>query len=443
MRKGISQTILLTLGIVIVCGFYLRNESIWGTKVIHPLRADAGEYFMYAYNLRHKHIYSKEVGNPKDIKSPVTPDAVRSPGYPLFLSLFVDGFPNEKMINKILVSQMIISTLTLFVAFFFFQSFLPMFWAGMASFFVSLSPHLIVANSYILTETLFCFLIVVVGLLVTLFVSNPSFMSASIIGVTMGLASLVRPSLQYFPVAMALFLIFHYGKRKGTYFIVVMLLGFTLTFSPWIIRNIVTLNKTGDKRLTINFLHHGMYPNFTFDEVPESYGFPYRYDSRTAEISKDTASVLKEIARRFWLEPLKHIKWFILKKPIAFWSWNIVQGRGDAFVYPVSKSPYFSNKFFQWTHLLMNALHWPIVLLCMFGSLMAWAPLSTFNLPEKSIFVARFASILLIYFTLIHMIGAPFPRYSVPLRPFLYGMALFTPYLLITLIKKYRNEKRI
>ncbi len=201
----------------------------------------------------------------------------------------------------------------------------------------------------------------------------------------------------------------------------------------------VTLNVTSDKGLMIAFLHHGMYPNFTFDEVKESYGYPYRYDPRSEEIRKDIASVLKEIARRFHQETSKHIKWFLLGKPAAFWSWNIVQGLGDAFIYPVSQSPYFSNKYFRWTHMLMYSVHWPLVMLSMFGCLTVWFPLSMIGLPEESIFVARFASLLLIYFTLMHMVGVPFPRYSVPLRPYLYGIALFTPHILITSITNYRK----
>ncbi len=70
--------ISLPLILILVSGFYLRYESVLKTEVIKPLRADAGQYFMYAYNLRHKHIYSQQVGNPEDTESPVKPDAVRS-----------------------------------------------------------------------------------------------------------------------------------------------------------------------------------------------------------------------------------------------------------------------------------------------------------------------------------------------------------------------------
>jgi hypothetical protein len=35
-------------------------------------------------------------------------------------------------------------------------------------------------------------------------------------------------------------------------------------------------------------------------------------------------------------------------------------------------------------------------------------------------------SLLVLYFLVMHTIGAPYPRYSVPIRPILYGMSLIT-----------------
>jgi 4-amino-4-deoxy-L-arabinose transferase-like glycosyltransferase len=343
------------------------------------------------------------------------------------------------MIRKISVSQAVISALTLVVAFLFFRSFLSFFWGVLASFLVAISPHLIIANSFVLTEALFCFLIVLFGWLISIFAKRPSFYLGMIIGVIMGIASLVRPSLQYFFIPMAFLLIFHYGWKKGARFSFVVILGFALVFGPWIVRNMITLGIATDKTLMINFLHHGMYPNFTFDNLEKSYGLPYSYDPRSKEISKDLPSVLQEIARRFDQEPLKHIKWFLLGKPIAFWSWDIVNGTGDIFPYPAIKSPYFNKAYFQWTHMFMYVVHLPLVVLCMFGCIIIWFPHSMISLPEKSIFVLRFTSLLLIYYTLMHMVGAPFPRYSIPLRPFLYGMAMFTPYLLVTAVRKCRE----
>jgi hypothetical protein len=44
---------------------------------------------------------------------------------------------------------------------------------------------------------------------------------------------------------------------------------------------------------------------------------------------------------------------------------------------------------------------------------------------------------LLLYFTLIHMVGAPFPRYSFPLRPLFYGLALFPVQVLQASLRKF------
>ena len=130
----------------------------------------------------------------------------------------------------------------------------------------------------------------------------------------------------------------------------------------------------------------------------------------------------------------------MIKKTVAFWSWDMVNGWGDIFTYKVLKSPYKNRILFQWTHMLMHTVHWPLVVLCMFGCLLVWFPRLIFGLAEESAFAARFTSLLLIYYTLLHMVGAPFPRYSVPLRPFIYGAALLTPHLIASAVRKYREK---
>ena len=288
-----------------------------------------------------------------------------------------------------------------------------------------------------LTETLFCLLLVISGWLLSVFFSRPSLGLAAAGGLVLGAATLVKPGLQYFPLVLGAIFIFRYGQRKGFYFFGVLLIGFALILSPWVIRNLKTFHYISDDTLKINFLHHGMYPEFKYQGLQKTYGFPYLYDPRSEEISKNTESVLKEIARRFRHEPTQHLKWYLIRKPSVFWSWNMIQGRGDVFVYSINKTPYRSNTFFIWTHRLLYWLHWPLVLLCAVGSLIVWLPGLKKMYPENSIYVARFISALLLYFTAIHLIGAPYPRYSVPLRPFLYGMAVFCLHIFYTAVNRW------
>ena len=431
------------LGLTIVIGFCLRVESLDETRVIKPLRADARDYFMYAYNLRHRDTYSRQVASLSDSEYRLSPDAVRSPGYPLFLTIFVDGPPSSRMIGNIMLTQVLLSTLMLVVAFFLFRRFLSNYFAVAAVFFTALSPHLIVANSYILTETLFCFLLVILLWLLSCLAKKPSAWKAIMIGLVMGLASLVRPSLQYFPIIAAILLVFTYGRRKGLQLAIIVLVCFAVVLSPWIIRNLITLGVVSDKTLKINFIHHGMYPDFKYDNLQHTYGFPYRYDPRSKEITRNTASVLKEIANRFRREPAKHLNWYIIRKPYFFWSWEIIQGQGDVFIYPVSRTPYVSKSYFRWTHQFMYYIQWVMVLLGGLGCLLVWTPAVQRQYPETSVCILRFVSALLLYFTALHMIGAPFPRYSVPLRPFLYSMAVFTFSLILKNININMRTNRI
>jgi hypothetical protein len=83
---------------------------------------------------------------------------------------------------------------------------------------------------------------------------------------------------------------------------------------------------------------------------------------------------------------------------------------------------------------LMRSLHPPLVILCAAGCLMVWLPWLKTRYPLKSLYVARSVSALLLYFTAIHMVGAPFPRYAIPLRPLFYGMAVFSFHMFYTLV---------
>jgi len=392
---------------------------------MRSIQSDASDYFNYAYNLRYNRTYSRSIGQRMDPSYKIVPDGVRSPGYPLFLALLIDESPPGKLIKRIQLYQMLISFLTLILAFFFYRCYLPPLLGALAAMLVAFSPHLIMFNSYILSETLFCFILVSMALLICRFINHPSSRFSIILGTIMGIGSLVRSSLQFFPLVMAMFLLIHFGRKTGLKLALSMLLGFILVLSPWLIRNVVTLGKISDKSLMISFLHHGMYPDFEYKQNPDSYRRPYKYDPKSKTINASLSSVLKEIKNRFRTDPLRHLNWFFVKKPINFWSWDMIQGHGDFYVYNVSQTPYSKNIIFQWTQKMMKFFHGPLVIAGLLGSILALLLSRPAGLGKNSLNLARVTAALILYYTILHMIGAPFPRYSVPLRPFQYGMALF------------------
>jgi len=417
----------------------MRIVNIQETIVIRPIRADVKDYYFYAFNLRHNHSYSRQIPLSEKLSGKIRPDALRTPGYPIFLLPFVSSFPSHHIIRMVTFFQAVISTLAILIAFIGFRRMMPERYCIAVCGLMALSPHLIIANVYLLTETVFGFIVILLVWNITKFFRAPSMMHLFVAGIVMGIGILIRSSIQFFPFFLIPFWVLHYGKLKGLRFFAITVFGIALILTPWYVRNIINLGIITDDTLKISWVQHGMYPNFMYKNMPESYGYPYKYDPKTKEITRSPETILREIYRCFKDEPVAHIKWFFYQKIIAFWSWDNVQGQGDAFFYSVGSFPYFYRPAFIATHTFMYFLHWPLIILCYMGCFLIWFPSSNIGIPDDSIKTARFVSYLLLYYTLIHMIGAPWPRYSVPLRPFAYGMAVFYMYFSFQLYKKHRS----
>jgi len=90
----------------------------------------------------------------------------------------------------------------------------------------------------------------------------------------------------------------------------------------------------------------------------------------------------------------------------------------------------------------MFAIHWPLILFGGLASLVALFSTLDKTFSQRSLFVARFLSLVLVSYTLIHMIGAPIQRYAFPLRPYLYGMAVFLAYFLWQTFQAKRRSSK-
>jgi len=77
---------LIWLVVLTSVGAFLRLTAVEQTNVDRPLRADALEYYLTAYNLRHGGIYSRSPGVLVNPPAKVVPDAYRPPGVPLLIA---------------------------------------------------------------------------------------------------------------------------------------------------------------------------------------------------------------------------------------------------------------------------------------------------------------------------------------------------------------------
>jgi len=150
------RIIMFILAAIVIIGLEFRLHSVISTVVDHPIRADAKDYLAYAYNIRYLYTYSRNLSSNTDTLSP---DALRSLGYPLFVSLFLDKRVSYKAVFHVLVTQALLSTLVILLTYAVFFTILGAPIALLAALLTAFSPHLITVNVYLLSETWFCFLL--------------------------------------------------------------------------------------------------------------------------------------------------------------------------------------------------------------------------------------------------------------------------------------------
>jgi 4-amino-4-deoxy-L-arabinose transferase-like glycosyltransferase len=405
------------LAVILLLGLQMRLQVAVQTEVDTPVRADAYDYFAYAYNLRHFFTYSRGSG-----ENPV-PDAGRPPAYPVFLALFLDKkIAVTDFLERVYLAQALLSCLSILLVYLIFQMIAGRVAGLFTAALTALSPHLINMNMYLLSETLFTFLLLLCLWVLARGLTQQHARWLFIAGVLLAAAVLTRAWLQYFVFLGALFLFLVMPRRMA----LSLLLGFSVLFALWIVRNSVSLDQAGTSQVATS-LYHGSFPGFMYQNRPETFGFPYAADPRAEIITQSVGTALTEIYRHFQEDFWTYFHWYAWGKAEILLSWNIVAGMGDVFVYPVIYSPYQNIAHLQFSHSLMRAAHTPLMLLALAGLVLAWLPgLQKLRFTLLQVIFIRLLALLIMYFIAVHIILAPFPRYAIPMRPLMYGFALFS-----------------
>ena len=420
---GRDRQVRLLLVLLLSLAAWLQFTVAARTEVAYPLRSDAGEYFSYAYNLHHSGVYSMEP-TWRDPARQAVPDALRTPGYPLFLLLAGEPVPDLAWLHRISLLQAGLGVASVLLAWLVSRRFLGEKLALLAGLMVAINPWLVAANTYLLTESLFTFLLLAATLQTLRAVDAVGGRpwQALAAGLLWGLCSLVRPTMQFLPLACVLLSLLPAMKtcRRPA---LLVLLGFALAVSPWVLRNqLVDVGDSGS-RLMVNALAHGSYPGFMYRDQAESFEFPYRHDPEYANFSRDLPSVLAHIGAEFRRQPLRQAQWYLLGKPWYFLSLEDVQS-SDIMIYPLLRSPYFGDRRFESMRSFVRAVHWPLVLLALLAMALLALRAGALGLDERERRAAMLVAIAVAYAIALHMVVAPFPRYSIPFRPLLFALAL-------------------
>ena len=113
-----KKWIYITLVLITLLGLQLRLQAVRYTVVDTPIRADARDYLFYAINLKAFHTYSRSTEAVEGKAASPKPDALRSPGYPLFIRLFIGDSFKDTTLFSITLAQAVLSLLTVVLVYF-------------------------------------------------------------------------------------------------------------------------------------------------------------------------------------------------------------------------------------------------------------------------------------------------------------------------------------
>jgi 4-amino-4-deoxy-L-arabinose transferase-like glycosyltransferase len=414
---------IMIISLIILFGLHLRNVVTKDTIVDTPIRGDAIDYFFYAKNIDEHHVFSRQ----NTLNEPTTipkADALRSPGFPLFASFFFKKDNFDSTLNNTLIAQTLLQIIVISLFSYLLINLLGFAWGSISILLIWTFPHFITINTYYLSESLFASLLVLALFIVWITIEKKINVKIGLLiaGFLIGLSALTRPVMEYFPFfLLILFLIFDRSKIKNYYYFLIAAL---LPIIIWKVRNYIEIGELSDPTLMINGLYHGSFPNFMYENKPETLGYAYRFDPRQNEVYNGIGATLNLIFERFKSSPITYLSWYIFGKQTFLWQWTMLEGAGEMFIYPVIQSPY-TYLVEVWTSYKIHRFIHPMwVIIGLLGSLSL--PYLWKNKIIKIHPILLIMSLLIIYTIIMHAITAPYPRYSIPFKLFLIPLSIWS-----------------
>lgn len=411
-KKNIAIVLLFIIALAV------RFWYIHDTNFIDPIKADAQKYFILALNLYYNGTYSWHAG-----ASP-SPTASVAPGYPFFVLANFFVFPSLKGIFYFVLSvQAFLGALTVCLVFSISTRILPYAWSIFFGAVMVFLPHHIVFSGYLLTETLFTFLFAFCVYAMVRACETEKVVWWLLVGILSGAAALTRPAaLLFLPVMLGVLIFFRVVMLRHAALALMMLV---LTVLPWHLWSSKTLAKYPQStNYAAAALAFGSYPDFIY-KSPERVGYPYTEDDEYDYMSLSISNGVGVIARRAAEEPWRYLRWYVVGKPITYWSWDMKEDLGGPYIYRVGHNFWQDTSAGRAGLALSRAIHPLLVIagmLAILGALLVHRTNIEIRHANKPVFLM--ASGTVVYFTGIHVVLAAWPRYAVPFWPYTYLLGM-------------------
>ncbi|MDH4316982.1 MAG: hypothetical protein OEV64_01205 [Desulfobulbaceae bacterium] len=438
------------------------------TQVYQPLIHDAQKYFIAAYNLATFGNYSLELPNADGTPPESATDL--SPGFPIFITYFFnENSTIESVVESIQKAHVVLGSLTVVITFLLARLTISFTGALLSGTLTAISPHLISTESYVLTETLYTFVLMLGSLLFALGWMKNKPLLTGISGLILAFSSQVR-TISIFYIWFLLPLLFICPeingltpRKKSVIHLFSLILGFlvvtacyhqfkgyAISRDSWLKEHITQdtralsnqLKKTENNFIPNKKLHkqlstiqYSVTPPNDYQSIKDpleilknSIKPPKFFIQNLQFATKKEAFTYRQKNRKLTTEPFskhpfKYIAWNLWGKYLTFWNWDNIYV-GDVFIYPMTRTGFEEIRFHSFIHKLMHTIHILLYTLSLSGLilfLVLWSR-SSLIFPEQGLAVSVSG---FIYFHCICTVNAFYPRYSIPVRPFSYIVAAF------------------
>src|SRR3990167_3813178 len=336
-------------------------------------------------------------------------DPKRAPIYPLFISMITSLFgPNLDLVK---IAQSILGSLNCILIYYLSSHTLGTTIALWSSLICTLYPPFIVYSGILMSETLFTFLLLFFLLLFTKLLLKPYLKIFIGAGLFLGIANLCRGTLLLFPVFLLLLPLLIKDQRKWWLkYILLIAINFSIIF-PWTWRNykvyggFMPVASGGSELLwfgTLPWTEQRLFGNAPSFQKLNLINNPI----------KNEQLYFKNALNNIILDPTSYF-FLTIKKFIFFWFKPVGQKLTH------NKFPIIGQLLFYG-----HALFIFLTIAGIFYSRQFWKNLLPIYL-------------IIIYFSLLHTILAPEPRYRLPIEPL---MILFTVQALYSMIQLYPKK---
>ncbi|MBL6927953.1 MAG: glycosyltransferase family 39 protein [Rhodospirillales bacterium] len=429
---------------ILAFGGYLRAVAIDETVVIKPIRADAAEYYISAYNLYHHNVYSASTKKLRDPRAELVPDALRPPGLPLVITPMMKEWPNhKKILGNLQDINLMLGVATIFLVFVAAARVLSPWATLTAALLTAISPHLVSFSVYMLTETPSAFFVTAILVMGAVWTPDRRIYYYAFMGVLVGVAAMVRLQFLLLPFLLCFLLFLSMDRRKWFRGAGAMLLGFALVAAPWFIRNAVSVPADQNENYMARTLAAGAYADLKYLGDDKTFPYPYLHDPQFKEAKKNLPNALSFIGKRTLEQPYEMLKWYIIGKIRFIWQFDNVDGIGDVFIYAHRYSPFGVSGPHKTTRAAMKSAHWVLIVLAAIGAVGAWLPQIRARYSERAVFVLRLSSLFPVLITGVFMVFWPAARFAVPVYPAVFLLSAFTMMHAVSLMRDLKIRRRL